>query len=317
MSHKQSRRRLETYIIRQPNETTLPAETAAPLVAPIVTGHFREDAAYATWRAHGTSDWLLILTLGGAARFGRADDGGDLFVGPGEIVLLRPGTRHDYGTRKGAVGWELLWTHFLPRAHWLDWLGWPEAAPGLLRLDLKPDPALREAVTRRLFDMHRLGTGALRRRDLFALNALEEALLWCDAANPRSVQAKLDVRVRTAMEFLLQHLHDTVPLDVLAREVGLSVSRVGHLFRQQIGLTPQQFVERERITRAKQLLELSGRTVTAIAQEVGYENPFYFTLRFKKHTGLSPTDWRRRRGTGQNSAPGYHDGTRTTLVSDG
>lgn len=280
----------------------LPLETPAPVVAPLVTGHFREDADYATWRAHGTRDWLLILTLGGAARFGRADGGGDLFAGPGEVVLLRPGARHDYGTRPGsAAGWELVWTHFVPRAHWLDWLGWPEAAPGrpssagLLRLDLNPDPAARQAVTRRLLDMHRLATGALRRRDLFALNALEEALLWCDAANPRSTQAKRDARIRTAMEFLLHNLRETVPLDVLAREVGLSVSRLGHLFRAQVGLTPQQFVERERVTRAKQLLELTGRTVAAVAHEVGYENPFYFTLRFKKHTGLSPREWRRQR----------------------
>jgi AraC family transcriptional regulator of arabinose operon len=189
----------------------------------------------------------------------------------------------------------LVWTHFLPRAPWLDWLGWPEAAPGLFHLDLNADPAARENVARRLLDMHRLATGALPRRDLFALNALEEALLWCDAANPRSAQAKLDARVRAATEFLLQNLRETVPLDALARTVGLSVSRLSHLFRQQVGLTPQQFVERERITRAKQLLELTSRTVAAIAGEVGYENPFYFTLRFKRHTGLSPTEWRKAR----------------------
>jgi AraC family transcriptional regulator of arabinose operon len=101
--------------------------------------------------------------------------------------------------------------------------------------------------------------------------------------------------VRAATEFLLQNLRETVPLDALARTVGLSVSRLSHLFRQQVGLTPQQFIERERITRAKQLLELTSRTVAAIAGEVGYENPFYFTLRFKRHTGLSPTEWRKAR----------------------
>ena len=55
-----------------------------------------------------------------------------------------------------------------------------------------------------------------------------------------------------------------------------------------------QFIENERMARAKQLLALTSRNVGAIAQEVGYENPFYFSLRFKKHTGVSPTDWRTR-----------------------
>ena len=76
--------------------------------------------------------------------------------------------------------------------------------------------------------------------------------------------------------------------------MNLSPSRLAHLFRSQTGQTPQQFVERERITRARQLLLLTSRTVAQIAGEVGYENPFYFTLRFKKHTGFSPTEWRRQ-----------------------
>ena len=98
-----------------------------------------------------------------------------------------------------------------------------------------------------------------------------------------------------ARAYLLEHLAEPIEMSVLAKEVDLSVSRLAHLFRDQTGQTPQQFVEAERMARARQLLERTGRTVTAIALEVGFENPFYFSLRFKKQTGLSPRDWRRER----------------------
>ena len=47
-------------------------EERHPEVVHLVTGHFHETAGYATWRARGTTDWLLIATLGGGGRFGHA-----------------------------------------------------------------------------------------------------------------------------------------------------------------------------------------------------------------------------------------------------
>jgi AraC family transcriptional regulator of arabinose operon len=265
-------------------------ETPHPAVVSQVTGHFREMPGYATWRPRGTPDYLLMLTRDGAGRVGFP--GGEVRARPGDIALLRPGALHDYGTARDADGWELLWTHFLPRPHWLPWLGWPEAAPGLLHLSLPSDTYA--AVNEALEEMHRwAASGGLPRRDEFALNALERALLWCDAANPRRDEAKIDARVRRAMAHLLENLSEPVSLADLADVAGLSPSRLSHLFREQTGQTPQQFQEKARLDRARQLLSLTGRTVAAVAEEVGFASPFYFTLRFKKHTGLSPTEWRR------------------------
>lgn len=211
---------------------------------------------------------------------------------------------------RGTDGWELLWVHFLPRPHWLEWLAWPEEAPGLLRLRLGESGPARERVEEALWSMHRYATGGLLRRTDLAMNALEAALLWCEEANPLAERPSsggpLDPRVRRAMELLLEGLSEPVPLSDIGRSVGLSVSRLAHLFREQTGRTPGQFVEGERMARAKQLLALTSRTVAAVAEEVGYENPFYFTLRFKKHTGLAPRDWRERernRAGGAAEAP--------------
>ncbi len=263
-----------------------------PPVTHILTGHFHETRGYDTWRARGTDNWLLIYTESGQGRFGRGVD--EFTVQAGDVVLLRPGTRHDYGTAPQVGVWDLLWAHFLPRPHWHEWLAWPEAAPGLMQIPLR-EPIIRHKIVSRLLEAHRLATGALKQREVFAMNALEEVLLWCGTQNPRSEQARMDPRVRDCMDFLCHNLTVKVTLSGLADRAGLSVSRLAHLFREQVGATPQQFLEKQRLERARQLLELSGRSIGDIAGDVGFDSPFYFTLRFKKLTGMSPRDYRKRR----------------------
>lgn len=267
-------------------------ESPRPIVSDLVTGHFRETRGYRAWRAHGTADWLLILTLGGAGRFGHALSG-DTEVGAGDIVLLRPGTRHDYSVAPSAASWELLWCHFQPRPPWHEWLRWPEEAPGLMRLTLG-EPIIRQKISRRFGETHRLATGSLPHRELFAMNALEEVLLWCDTQNPRAHLPRRDERVQTVIDHVYDHLAEKMTLETLAECSGLSASRLAALFRSQVGMTPQQFLEQQRLARAQMLLERTSHSVGTIAAEVGFENPFYFTLRFKRHTGFAPTDWRRR-----------------------
>jgi AraC family transcriptional regulator of arabinose operon len=267
--------------------------TPIPTVAPIVTGHFREGAGYTTWRPRGTADWLLIFTTEGQGRFGTTGGAGRL-AGAGDLTLLRPHTLHDYGTAHGAQLWDILWTHFLPRPHWLDWLStWPDTAPGIVHISLS-DPA-RSEVAENLAAMHRHALSGQARRDAFAMSYLEMALLQCDRVLLPFGGGRIDERVLRARAYLLEHLSEPMMMSRLAREVDISVSRLAHLFRDQTGQTPQQFVETERMARAQQLLERTGRTIAAIALEIGFENPFYFSLRFKKHTGLSPRSWRQER----------------------
>lgn len=267
--------------------------TRIPQVAPLLAGHFVEGPGYTNWRPRGTEDYLLMLTLDGGGRVDTAT--GPIITSIGDAILIRPHTRHDYRTAPPVGRWELLWAHFLPRPHWQEWLRWPEPGAGVGRIAL-PEGETRERVTSALHMMVDWTRSGRERRTDFAMNALETALLWCDTANPEAGRAKLDPRVRRAMEYLLENLRSPVSLEAVADKVGLSSSRLAHLFKEQTGETPREFLERERILRAGQLLTLTGRTVAAVAEEVGFENPFYFTLRFKKRTGFSPRAWRDRGG---------------------
>ena len=286
---------LKTYNFPSIVPTGAPrTEAVKPVLRHLVMGHFHEERGYATWRAHGTTDWLLIATLSGSGRFGF--DGGEVRTVPGELILLHPGALHDYGVAPPSPSWELLWAHIHPHPHWLGWLEWPQIAPGLAHLMLD-DPSLQTEIFGKLREALHHTTGAHRRREEFAMNSLETVLLLCDTVNPRQGQPVIDGRVRAAMDHLCRHYTQNLSLDQLGSVVGLSGSRLGHLFRKQVGLTPVQFLERRRMERACQLLEFSARPIHSIAEELGFENPFYFTLRFKRATGQSPRDYRKSHAT--------------------
>jgi AraC family transcriptional regulator, arabinose operon regulatory protein len=273
-------------------------ETHHPPVDQIVAGHFHEGPGYSAWRSKGTDDWLLIYTAGGRGRFGFV--GGEVVTAPGDIVLLRPGTLHDYGVEPTLQRWELIWSHFHPRPDWVEWLDWPEEAPGLMRLRSESGDT-RKRIEALIESVYQFTVSAHRRRTQFAMNAMESLLLWCDTINPRSQQARIDPRIRAAMDHICRRLGEAMSLEDVAEVAGLSVSRMAHLFREQAGVSPQQFIEQQRMHRACQLLGFTQRSIKEISRDVGYDNPFYFTQRFKKHTGASPRAYRVR-GSGKVEA---------------
>jgi len=259
-----------------------PAESPSPEVRRLQTGEFDEGPEYATYRRRGTTDWLLVLTRGGAGHFSEVP------AAPGTIVLVRPGTLHDYGT----VGerWRFLYAHLHPKPEWRPLLDWPEVAPGILLL--QPASAAFERIAAHLLDAVRYQRSVLPQGEQLSVNALEAALLWCDTQNPKAV--RIDDRLLRVIERIDQDLKAPLDLPLLARVANLSVSRFAHLFREQLGVSPQQFVERRRLDAAARLLELTARPIASVAAEVGFADPLYFSTRFRRHTGTSPTTYRRR-----------------------
>lgn len=264
-------------------------DTPHQAVLSLLTGHFRETSGYRATRRDGVGDWLLIHTVGGRGRFGYR--GGELLAEPGDWVLLRPGTEHDYGVEPLLQHWDLVWAHFQPRADWLPLLAWPEVAPGLMRLHLTG--AAGEELGRAFLDVHERLNSPHPRREAFAMNALEALLLGCDLHNDRA-EPTGDRRIRRAMDYLDSHLAEKVLIENVAAAVGLSPSRLAHLFKDETGQTLQGHLEARRMQVAADLLRRTSFPVKQIAAGAGFESPFYFSQRFRKWTGQSPMQFRRQ-----------------------
>lgn len=256
----------------------------------LLAGHFHMRRRYRIRRPAGTEDWLLILTLAGKGIFRYA--GGELVTRRGDMVLIRPKTPHDYGLEQSRQYWELLWAHFRPLETWKNLLHWPEVSPGLMRLSIPPTRQGRQ-ITDYFRAMHSLSIGTMLHHHWMATHALEGLLLWSNLINPASGCKEIDPRVARAIEHVEQHLDKTLSTQCLAGISGLSVSRFSWTFRQMMGQTPQQYIECQRMDRARRLLQIEGIGIKEIAASVGFPDPFYFSQRFRRHVGTSPREYRK------------------------
>lgn len=254
----------------------------------LTADEFRKGVRYTNWRPKGTSDWLLILSVAGS---GQVESGSvKIRAEEGMVTLYQPGTPQRYYTDPRKRHWHLLWSHFHPRPHWGVWLNWPEVSRGLRCITLG-DPAVFREVRQAMLDTIRLARQPLPESMDLAVNAFERALLWINSTNNTRA---LDERVRKAVDVLAENLHEPLSLADLARNCGLSVSRLAHLFSEQIGLPPQQYLEELRLQRAAQLLRSTGLRINEIATESGYSGAFYFSARFRRKFGMSPSEYRRQ-----------------------
>ncbi len=86
------------------------------------------------------------------------------------------------------------------------------------------------------------------------------------------------------------------PVAELARNAGYSADHFTRLFCHVTGLGPEAFIIRARITRAQQLLRETELPVGAVAEALGYCDPYFFSRQFKQQSGLTPLQFRRRAG---------------------
>ncbi|HRU71331.1 MAG TPA: AraC family transcriptional regulator [Kiritimatiellia bacterium] len=107
-----------------------------------------------------------------------------------------------------------------------------------------------------------------------------------------SVKAKPDPRVERVVAFVRHTLHEAPDYAQLARLANLSYCQLFRLCKLHLGLSLQQFIERERIAYAKRLLTLNHLSVKEVAAQVGYANQLYFSRRFQRAVGVSPTRFR-------------------------
>ena len=105
-----------------------------------------------------------------------------------------------------------------------------------------------------------------------------------------------DDSISKAQEWLHQNFHKNFPLDATARRVGMSLRNFVRRFKQATGDSPLAYIQKLRIAAAKRLLESDHRTMQEISDAVGYQDPVFFRNLFQRHTGVSPSAYRRKFG---------------------
>lgn len=83
-------------------------------------------------------------------------------------------------------------------------------------------------------------------------------------------------------------------LEGIAPLFGYNSAYLGKIFNRHLGESFNSYVDRKRIERSMELLKEKNRKVYEISEQVGYKNVDYFHKKFKKHTGMSPAEYRKK-----------------------
>ena len=99
-------------------------------------------------------------------------------------------------------------------------------------------------------------------------------------------------QLRKVQDYVVERLAEEISIEALADLVELSPSHFAHVFKESTGMTPLQFITRQRITQAQQLIRETSRSLIEVGLEVGYTSPSHFAQVFRRVVGVTPTKFR-------------------------
>lgn len=102
----------------------------------------------------------------------------------------------------------------------------------------------------------------------------------------------MDKRVEKIIQMMREDVRGELSLSEFAQSVNLSVWRLCHIFKSDVGMPPMRYLRVLRMERAKDLLESSFLSVKEIAYRVGLNDESHFVRDFKSTYGSSPACYR-------------------------
>lgn len=96
-----------------------------------------------------------------------------------------------------------------------------------------------------------------------------------------------------AVQYIKDHLAEKISMDKLASESCMSRSVFFQAFKTQLGVSPLEYVQRERIRKAKDILADTKVSITDVCYQTGFNNLNYFIKLFKRMEGVTPSAYRK------------------------
>ena len=177
-----------------------------------------------------------------------------------------------------------------------NWTGAPEIEYFMLHMEsfqtpeqlYKPariDPLSNQAALELLLQAEKGGPLALSR--FYELLAM--ALPYLEKQSSTRSAA-----VETAVGFIHDHFAEDYAVSELANACCISESRLYHVFRKEMGVSPLEYRNEIRVERAAAMIRSGEYTLSEILRQTGFSSDIYFRKVFKKILGLTPTEYRRQ-----------------------
>ncbi|WP_240415868.1 helix-turn-helix domain-containing protein [Paenibacillus periandrae] len=157
-----------------------------------------------------------------------------------------------------------------------------------VRLRLKSLQHYNATFSSELLHHDLLELASVRELELWLKDYLGEAIGWAGQVHRESHNRE----IVECQRFVYNHLDQKISLEDAATHLHLHPSYLSRLFKRETGENFVEYVTRIKMGKAKELLEITDKSIEEIAEMLGYDNKNYFGKLFKAHTGTVPNGYR-------------------------
>jgi AraC-like DNA-binding protein len=231
-------------------------------------------------------DNLLIYCSSGRGFLRTPDWQGN--VEPGQVLLLPQGLRHTYSADP-LDPWTIFWVHFQGSSTrvFLQYLGYREGTPvveaGVSPLLIGSFTSLME-IRRTGYSTRAFINGSNHLRHLLTQVAMEISV--------HKGRMQSGFELEHVQAYMLENIDQAMTLDRLADAANMSKFHFSNRYKELTGYSPIKHFLNMKMEHACHLLDSTELGVGAIAAQLGYDDPLYFSRLFKKTLGQSPRSYR-------------------------
>jgi AraC-like DNA-binding protein len=206
-----------------------------------------------------------------------------------QFIIIPPNTPHIYGA-SDENPWSVYWVHakgaFFQPVYTMLYRSLPLKISDIMWEELRE-------LFRRCFTLLKAPYSMAEYFYLCQLVGTIVALTVCAEKEPGlHFAAKNNQYLKNALQFMEEHIHESISLKNLTAAVHLSSSHLHNIFHQSTGYSPVDYFLRSKIQAASRDLYFSNIPIKDIAAVYGIEDPYYFSRLFKKIMGVSPMKYR-------------------------
>lgn len=250
-------------------------------------GYYPKAKDHYTYRKKGLGENFLFYCVDGHGWYKIGDQRYE--VGPNEFFILPQHKEHAYGSSQEHP-WSIYWIHFGGES--LKELNEIQAVQKHFKPFYIRNNGDLLSLFSRIYKTLELGYSI---DNLLFANMCLSHFLTLFIYNSRHYEAaatdKLDC-VDSAILFMQEHINDNLSLNELSSQYNYSVSRFSNLFKQKTGYAPIDYFVQMKMQKACQQLDFTTRSVKDIAFSMGFDDPYYFSKRFRTIIGMSPKKYR-------------------------
>ncbi|UZR96860.1 helix-turn-helix domain-containing protein [Chondrinema litorale] len=247
---------------------------------PKALNHFRN-------RPNGSLEYILIYCIEGQGIIKTKNQKFELT--PNSFYIISPQEKHTYQS-SGSMPWSIYWVHFTGKTVSYLYQKFSDLNNG------NPVPISNPQSKTTEFD-HILDLFSLGYRDevfeysSMLLHKLIGSFLYDSLISPNTIQN--DDTVKRIVEFMNEHIYDTLTIKDIEKHFGKSSSTLFTIFKNKTGHSIMQFFSLIKIQKACELINLTSMSIKEISYKLDYQDPLYFSRVFKKFMGVPPTKYKR------------------------